>query len=499
MKRAVLAALAVLAGCSSGGGGSGPVPRLPSPVPTATQFGPPSLANVQRISTDPYGNTSSQHATEVEPSAAAFGNTIVAAYQTGRFFTFGSSDIGYATSLDGGSSWQIGFLPGTTIYSLPAGSHSSISDPSVTYDVRHNSWLIAALPVDFTSAAPVSSVAVAHSADGFTWSTPVTVSSPDETTSDKNWITCDNHAASPNFGHCYVEWDTFAGSGEILMSTSSDGGRTWSAPARPGHGGIGGQPLVQADGTVIVPIDDLTGQHVLAFTSHDGGATWSVPVTASSIVDHLEAGPLRSSPLISASIDGAGTVYVVWQDCRFRANCASNDLVMMASSDGVHWSAPSRIPIDAISSTVDHFIPGLGVDAATAGSGAHLGLTYYTYAGTSCNAATCALSANFIASQDGGATWGSPQLLAGPMNIGWIAQTDQGAMVGDYMATVFSASQAVGFAVIAEPMASGRFDEALYVPRRGALALQSVMRRSSAGEHPVPGFHADHPPRRLIP
>ena len=42
------------------------------------------------------------------------------------------------------------------------------------------------------------------------------------------------------------------------MSTSSDGGRTWAAPTtgpdRPCV--IGGQPVVQPSGTVIVPIDD---------------------------------------------------------------------------------------------------------------------------------------------------------------------------------------------------------------------------------------------------
>ena len=502
MKRAVLIALTVLAGCGGGGSGSVPAPRLPPPVPTATPFPPPSLANVQRISTDPYGNTNSQHATEVEPGAAAVGSTIVAAYQTGRFFTYGSSDIGYATSLDGGVSWQTGFLPGTTIYALPAGSHSSISDPSVAYDARHAVWLIAALPVNFTSSTPVTGVTASRSPDGMTWSTPVTISTPDQTTSDKNWIACDNHPSSPYYGHCYVEWDTFAGSGQIWMSTSPDGGLTWSSPARPGNetvGGIGGQPVVAKNGTVVVPIDDTYGQRVLAFTSQDGGATWSAPIVAATIADHLVAGPLRTSPLISAAIDGNGTIFVVWQDCRFRASCASNDLVIMSSTDGLSWSAPARIPIDAVTSTADHFIPGLAVDPATGGSGAHLGLTFYGYANTQCTFATCALSAYFTGSQDGGASWSAPQLLAGPMNLSWIAQTDQGAMVGDYMATAFAAGQAVGFSALAEPMTSGRFDEGLYILRGGALTLQSALRRRSVGEHPVPGFHADHPPRRLRP
>ena len=42
---------------------------------------------------------------------------------------------------------------------------------------------------------------------------------------DKNWTVCDNHAASPFYGHCYTEFDNF-GEGDLeYMSTSADGGR----------------------------------------------------------------------------------------------------------------------------------------------------------------------------------------------------------------------------------------------------------------------------------
>src|ERR1700752_5253310 len=63
------------------------------------------------ISTDPFSNTNSQHATEVEPASYAFGSTIVSVFQEGRFFDGGSSDIGFATSTDGGSTWTHGNLP----------------------------------------------------------------------------------------------------------------------------------------------------------------------------------------------------------------------------------------------------------------------------------------------------------------------------------------------------------------------------------------------------
>jgi hypothetical protein len=503
MKRFAILAVAALAACSGGGGTAGGPPPLnptPAPTPAGPAPSPPSLANVQRISADPFTNGGSQHQTEVEPSAASNGLTIVAAFQAGRFFTHGASDIAFATSFDGGASWQSGTLPATTHYTLPPGPYDSISDPSIAYDARHATWLITGLPIFFDGSA-VPGVVVSTSLDGLTWSAPIGVTAANQTTNDKNWIACDNHPGSPFYGRCYVEWDSFAGNGTIFMSTSSDGGHTWTAPASPPStiGGIGGQPVVQPDGTVIVPIDDIYGQNVLAFRSRDGGTTWSSPVGVSNIADHASAGNIRSLPLVSAVADAAGTVYVVWHDCRFRTNCSANDLVITTSRDGINWTPVQRIPADALASSVDHFIPGLGIQPGTSGGGAHLGVTYYSYADTACTSTTCRLSANFIASQDGGATWGAPTMLAGPMNLSWLAQTLDGPMVGDYMATTFSSGRAVSFTAIANPLRSGAFDEGTYVPKPGIISLQSVVRRSSIGERPVPGFHSDHPPRRLHP
>src|SRR5436189_2360627 len=66
-------------------------------------------ATLTRISSDPYTNTTSQHATEVEPDTFASGSTIVSAVQVGRFFDGGASNIGFATSTNRGASWTAGF------------------------------------------------------------------------------------------------------------------------------------------------------------------------------------------------------------------------------------------------------------------------------------------------------------------------------------------------------------------------------------------------------
>lgn len=468
-----------------------------SPTP-APPFGAPSLANVQRIGSDPFTNGGSEHATEVEPSVFASGTTVVAAFQAGRFFTFGSSDIGIATSQDGGVTWIATSLPGTTHYSLPSGPYDSISDPSVAYDARHATWLIGALPVNFSNAG-VPGAVVSHSADGLNWSSPVALTSANQTDNDKDWVACDNHTASPYYGHCYIEWDNST-TGLMNMAVSTDGGATWSAVSHPqgNAGGIGGQPQVLPDGTVAVIIDSIDTTRLYSFTSRDGGATWSMVGIVQNISDHLPAGNLRYVPFVSAAEDGAGKIYAIWSDCRFRAGCAANDLVLSTSIDGMTWSSPSRVPIDAMSSTVDHFLPGLAVDASTSAASAHLGVTYYSYANTQCSESTCALSANFIASQDGGSTWGSPQLLAGPMSVTWLASTHLGWMIGDYTAAAFASGRPIAIAPIAVPLNGTFLQEAMYAPNPGAITAQSLVRRSSAGEHPVPGVHSDHGPRHII-
>src|SRR5438128_11946907 len=67
------------------------------------------------IATDPFTNSTSQHATIVEPDTYSFGSTIVATAQWGRFTDGGASDIGVSVSTNNGSSWTAQQLPGITV------------------------------------------------------------------------------------------------------------------------------------------------------------------------------------------------------------------------------------------------------------------------------------------------------------------------------------------------------------------------------------------------
>ena len=420
--------------------------------------------SLTRVSTDPYANPSSQHETQVEPDTFAWGSAMVATFQTGRFADGGASNAGWATTTDGGANWSHGFLPGTTTFANPTGTYDRVSDPAVAYDAKHGVWLISTLAIAGPSRQGAA-IVINRSVDGgLTWSNPVVASNATGSSDyDKDWVVCDTTASSPHYGNCYLQWDDFGDENRIDMSTSTDGGASWGTPQQTvgADVGIGGQPVIQPTGKVIVPMtnDDETG--IRAFHSSDGGASWSAAQAVATIPSHTAGGGLRTSPLPSAEIDGSGTVYVAWQDCRFEPGCSANDIVWSSSADGANWSAPARVPIDPVSSGVDHFIPGLAVDPASSGSAARLGLTYYYYPDTNCTA-DCQLDAGYVSSVDAGATWSAPLQLAGPMSLDWIASTTQGPMVGDYISTSFLGGAPRSVIAVAGAPAGPTLDEAMY-------------------------------------
>lgn len=465
----------------SGGGSSSPVTTPSTPSTPQNPVG----SNLIQISSDPYTVAPGQHATEVEPHMIANGSTLVAAFQTGRVASGGATDIGWATSVDGGNTWTHGFLPGLTI-GEGTGPYDAASDPVVAYDAKHAVWIIASLPLSATLSTPA--VVVSRSTDGVTWQNPISVNA-NNPGSDKNWIVCDPWPSSPYYGDCYLEWDDTANFGQIRMSSSTDGGLTWS-PAIPTSNfaeGIGGQPLVQPTGTVIVPIELFTGTNasrMAAFSSSDGGASWTAPTTISNVQLHGDAGGIRSGALPSAAVDAAGTIWVVWEDCRFRASCSTNDLVYSTSSDGVTWSSVTRIPIDDVSSTVDHFIPGIGIDPATAGASAHIALHYYYYPHSNCSASTCQLFVGYISSANGGTSWNAPTALTGSMDLAWLPNSQNGLMVGDYIATAFTNGVPHGVFAVAQPSSGSTFKEAMYTGQ-GLTVAASGRQLSSANDRPL--------------
>src|SRR5262249_5503464 len=217
--------------------------------------------------------------------------------------------------------------------------------------------------------------------------------------------------------------------------------------------------------------------------------------TISTQSDHGVAGNLRSEPLPSAEVDGAGNVYVVWHDCRFRSGCSSNDIVMSTSSNGKNWSSVVRIPIDGTNSGVDHFIPGIGVDKSTQGGSAHLALTYYFYPVANCSFTTCKLEVGYVSSTNGGGTWTSPVTVAGPMKLKSLPSTTLGYMVGDYISTSILGNGKADTVVAVAPKGTctlGQITschEGMRAPSGGLSVLAGT---TPLGPEPALAFHSDH-------
>jgi hypothetical protein len=433
-----------------------------------------AYANVAatQVSSDPFTDAQAQHRTEVEPDTFAAGNTIVAAFQIGRIAGGGASDTGWATSGNGGATWAHGSLPGLTTNT--GGRYSAASDASVAFDAKHNVWLISSLGI---RSGAVEVVTSRSTNGGTTWSNPI-LTAPGS--NDKNWIVCDNTPTSPRFGNCYTQYDNTAAANLMQMRTSTDGGLTWGpgrATANNAHG-LGGQPVVRPDGTVVVPYQASGGQ-IRAFRSTNGGTSWSASVLVSPVQHHRHAGNLRAGTLPSAEIDAAGTTYVAWSDCRFRIGCPANDIVVSKSANGTTWTAPARVPIDATTSTVDHMVPGIGVDKSTTGAAARIGLTYHFYPNSNCTAATCRLNVGFISSTNGGTSWSAPTQVAGPMNLSWLPNTSQGRMFGDYISTsIQPGGNAFPVIPIGHAPTGSTFDLAMNVPT-GGLPVSGGTRRAT--------------------
>src|ERR1700688_3843350 len=101
-------------------------------------LGVPAKAQLARISVDNLTNSDSVHKTEVEPDSFAWGNTIVSAFHVARrpgSIGWGSADVGFSTSTNGGVTWTYGSLPGLTV-NYAGGTYGAGGDTSVGYDAK---------------------------------------------------------------------------------------------------------------------------------------------------------------------------------------------------------------------------------------------------------------------------------------------------------------------------------------------------------------------------
>jgi hypothetical protein len=410
---------------------------------------------VRRLSVDTSRNSASQHETSVEPDSFAWGSTVVATYQVGRFQNGGASNIGFSVSRNAGRTWQSGLLPSLTVESTPPGAEQRASDPAVAYDSVHGVWLIVTLPL-----MPDTVIAVSRSSDGLHWGAPIQLARGPLL--DKEWIACDNSALSPFRGRCYVAY-TDDQLHRLVTQTSTDGGFTWGPPVRVTTDLIGAQPVVRPDGSLVILAADLPTESVgpgssfagtlVSFRSDDGGATFSEGSLVSNFGWHRPSG-MRAIPLPSAAVGPDGTVYAAWHACGSGTTCAANQIVISQSRDGFTWTPPVAVT----SGANDHFLTGLDADPVRPG---RLALVYALFQPGSC-ATVCRLAIGFTSSSNGGARWSAQKRLdVTPYSEDWIPDAG-GRMVGDYFSVSFAGNRAVPVFTLAEPPLAGRFREAIF-------------------------------------
>lgn len=188
----------------------------------------------------------------------------------------------------------------------------------------------------------------------------------------------------------------------------------------------------------------------------------------------------------------------MWPDCRFRTGCSSNDIVYSKSTTGTTWSAVKRVPIDPVTSTVDHFITGAAIAPGTKGATAHIALAYYFYPVSNCGN-NCSLNVGFIQSSTAGATWTAAETLAGPMSLSWLPGTFSVTMVADYISMGFAGGKAFPVFAAAQAKTGPLFHEAIYTTAAGqVLSKPEQELMTAARDVPVPNAHSDHGPMEYL-
>ena len=403
-----------------------------------------------RIHRDRQTNADSQHESQVEPDSLTVGATTVALFQNGRNRTGGAASIAFSTSKDGGRTWREGILPGLTRPRRRPGRPRGQAIRPSPMTALHGVWLANTLAI-----APDSTRLTIHrSRDGLAWTGPIDAARAPavDIAYDKNWLTCDNGAASPFRGRCYLAYTLVGeqeGEDDLAVQHSNDGGLTWSAAATVHIPVTGVIPVVQPNGTLtLVFWSPRTG--MVAVRSTDGGVTLGAPVTDRAVCSFKDARPFRAPPVPAADVDGAGRIVAVWQDCRFRSDCQANDIVFTRSPDGTTWSAARS----------GHARPERR-DADDRRGARHRPARDRVLRNP---AGRRRRGARHLAGRQ--PSWSAPQRLnPRRMALTWMPDTTLGRMLADYIGVTWSRGRPLVVYALASPPRNGKLRQAIYAAR----------------------------------
>jgi hypothetical protein len=198
----------------------------------------------------------------------------------------------------------------------------------------------------FVAFSPAQgAVAVSTSLDGgLTWSS-------------QSWVTsfagaADKPSIAASGNSLYVFYQNQA----LLWTSSSNGGATWSTAKTIEAGGHNAAPVVDRNGNVKVFYNTSNAIRLASV----GLGPNSNPVTVANTVA-LQARPTqyRAGIYPAAAIDANGNYYVAWADGRNVGR--GNDILYSHSSNGSTWSAPITVNTDT--GSADQLMPSLSVSA----------------------------------------------------------------------------------------------------------------------------------------
>ncbi len=399
---------------------------------------------------------------EVEPQLAvdpADPSTLIGGWQQDRWSDGGAHGLVAGYSGNSGASWKTTTLPFDAC--APGGlSYTRASDPWVSIGPDGTAY---AVSISFDETDNNNGVAAATSTDGGrTWKNLRAIITDNEPSqqyfNDKESVTADpTHA-----GVAYVVWDrlveptgnpraserTAAYTGPAMLSKTTDGGRTWSAPQVIVNTGqnrqtIGNQVVVDPrTGTLydffdlITPPFGVSAYNLAFVSSTDGGASWSGPHVVASIesvgvTDPNTGQPVRSGDIIPepAIAPATGRLYAVWQDSRWSGGRYDEIALSTSADGGATWTAPVRVNTPTGRPA---FNPAVAVS-----SDGTVGVTYDDFRNLTTQTTTLPTDYWFTASTDDGAAFGGETHLAGPFDLLTAPYAD-GYFLGDYQGLVTS-------------------------------------------------------------
>jgi len=359
--------------------------RLPSftmPVSPAVRSGDPEAGYIQ-------GDT------EVEPSIAVnHGNprNAVAVYQEGRMSDGGAESTGFAATFDAGAHWTTGEIPGLTLNPGP-GPFERSSDPVAAWGVGNTVYSSSIVFDSATNGGIHSGIAISLSRDGGRhWKKPVFVEnddlgieqgSPLEMVNDKEWIVVDtSNAPGHHLGRVYVIWDRIDPILYDYCDHDCDKLANWLPNMQTVPGivsptqGVGAIPMVLKSGalgfvinTVLggvpqIPPDLATfGSQLDFFVAPLAGSTpYPLPLTFVGPIEVAAdasagvAAQRASGGFPSADVDPrTGTVYVVWDDSRFRSDGTNDAVISRSSDEGMTWTPPAPVNPGPRDDKIDHY------------------------------------------------------------------------------------------------------------------------------------------------